>query len=100
MTEYLMTSPQPPIPDCRIRVQTNNYRVVDANAKQGGSGDRSRVYLNGALTIERKVIDALSQPAWVYVCTILAPSKAEQSQLSPERQKEIALFDLLAAGAE
>jgi hypothetical protein len=80
--------PQPvPDQDPRIRLQTDNYRVVAPQAQRSGS----TVYLNSSpLIIEVAEKDSLGGVAWREV------SRIERVSISQEQK---ALYALLAAGA-
>lgn len=58
--------------DPRLRMTVNDFRVVAPNAKRSNG----RLFLNGALVIERAIVDSMGGRAWTLVSKIDKPTSA------------------------
>lgn len=96
---FSMASPQTPIPDPRVRMENDEYRVTAPNGKSSGA----RFFVNGLLVIEKKTKASLGEVSYEPILTLPKPSNvtASTEDMEDERQKNLALFSLLAGpGAE
>lgn len=84
--------------DPRIRLQNHEYRVTAPSGQSKGG----RFYINGPLVIEKMDKASLGEPSYTKVATITKPGPGVCSDASMEqdRQRDLALWSLLASGGE